>query len=105
MLLHAFDFGVSRVHVAAVACEGANHESLQQAEEIVAAGKHLWMDKPAGANTFLLVIVRNLLASRLINSIKQQSTALSQQSFRRCFPQYRGDVHRLTRTEQSAVHV
>ena len=36
--------------IEAVACEGANDESLDQAEQIVAAGKHLWLDKPAGEN-------------------------------------------------------
>ena len=34
--------------IEAIACEGDNAESLAQAEEIVAAGKHLWLDKPAG---------------------------------------------------------
>jgi predicted dehydrogenase len=32
----------------AVAVEGRNHESLAMAEAAVAAGKHLWLDKPAG---------------------------------------------------------
>jgi predicted dehydrogenase len=32
----------------AVASEGANDESLGQTEQIVAAGKHVWYDKPAG---------------------------------------------------------
>ena len=36
--------------IEAVACEGTNDESLDQAEQIVAAGKHLWLDKPAGEN-------------------------------------------------------
>lgn len=34
--------------IAAVAAEGRNDESLAHAEQIVAAGKHLWYDKPAG---------------------------------------------------------
>ena len=34
--------------ITAVACEGANDESLDMAERIIAAGKHLWLDKPAG---------------------------------------------------------
>lgn len=34
--------------IAAVAIEGSNAESLALAEEVVAAGKHLWYDKPAG---------------------------------------------------------
>ena len=34
--------------IAAVASEGANDESLDQTEQIVAAGKHVWYDKPAG---------------------------------------------------------
>jgi predicted dehydrogenase len=36
--------------IVAVAAEGRNDESLDQAEQIVAAGKHLWYDKPAGAS-------------------------------------------------------
>jgi predicted dehydrogenase len=36
--------------IAAVAAEGRNDESLDQAEQIVAAGKHVWYDKPAGAD-------------------------------------------------------
>jgi predicted dehydrogenase len=34
--------------IAAIASEGSNAESLDQTEEIVAAGKHVWYDKPAG---------------------------------------------------------
>jgi predicted dehydrogenase len=34
--------------VVAVAIEGRNHESLAMAAQAVAAGKHLWFDKPAG---------------------------------------------------------
>jgi predicted dehydrogenase len=34
--------------IVAVAAEGRNDESLQHAEQIIAAGKHLWLDKPAG---------------------------------------------------------
>jgi predicted dehydrogenase len=34
--------------VAAVAIEGSNAESLAMAQQAVAAGKHLWYDKPAG---------------------------------------------------------
>ena len=34
--------------IAAIASEGHNHESLSQSEAIVAAGKHVWYDKPAG---------------------------------------------------------
>lgn len=36
--------------LAAVASEGLNAESLNQTEEIVDAGKHVWYDKPAGEN-------------------------------------------------------
>jgi predicted dehydrogenase len=36
--------------IAAVASEGLNAESLDQTEAIVAAGKHVWYDKPAGDN-------------------------------------------------------
>jgi len=36
--------------IVAVAAEGSNDESLDHAEQIVAAGKHVWYDKPAGAN-------------------------------------------------------
>ena len=36
--------------IAAVASEGRNDESLDQTEQIVAAGKHVWYDKPAGAS-------------------------------------------------------
>jgi predicted dehydrogenase len=32
----------------AVASEGRNHESLAHTEALVAAGKHVWYDKPAG---------------------------------------------------------
>ena len=34
--------------ILAIASEGHNAESLDQTEEIVAAGKHVWYDKPAG---------------------------------------------------------
>lgn len=34
--------------IVAVASEGLNNESLGQTEAIVAAGKHVWYDKPAG---------------------------------------------------------
>ena len=34
--------------IVAIASEGLNAESLDQTEEIVAAGKHVWYDKPAG---------------------------------------------------------
>ena len=33
--------------IGAIASEGLNAESLDQTEEIVAAGKHVWYDKPA----------------------------------------------------------
>ena len=36
--------------ITAIASEGLNAESLDQTEEIVAAGKHVWYDKPAGDN-------------------------------------------------------
>ena len=36
--------------IVAIASEGLNAESLNQTEEIVAAGKHVWYDKPAGDN-------------------------------------------------------
>ena len=36
--------------IAAVASEGRNAQSLDQTEQIVAAGKHVWYDKPAGDN-------------------------------------------------------
>ena len=36
--------------IVAIAAEGRNDESLDQAEQIVRAGKHVWYDKPAGAN-------------------------------------------------------
>jgi predicted dehydrogenase len=36
--------------IVAIASEGLNSESLNQTEEIVAAGKHVWYDKPAGDN-------------------------------------------------------
>ena len=36
--------------IIAVASEGNNVESLDQTEEIVNAGKHVWYDKPAGEN-------------------------------------------------------
>ncbi len=36
--------------IVAIASEGNNLESLNQTEEIVNAGKHVWYDKPAGEN-------------------------------------------------------
>ena len=36
--------------IIAVASEGANDESLDQTQRLVAAGKHVWYDKPAGNN-------------------------------------------------------
>jgi predicted dehydrogenase len=36
--------------IVAVASEGRNDESLDQTEQIVLAGKHVWYDKPAGAS-------------------------------------------------------
>ena len=36
--------------IVAIASEGLNAESLNQTEEIVVAGKHVWYDKPAGEN-------------------------------------------------------
>jgi predicted dehydrogenase len=36
--------------IVGVAAEGRNDESLDQAELIVAAGKHVWYDKPAGTS-------------------------------------------------------
>ena len=36
--------------IVAVVAEGRNDESLNQAEQIIAAGKHAWYDKPAGTN-------------------------------------------------------
>jgi predicted dehydrogenase len=36
--------------IVAVASEGRNDESLDQTEQIVSAGKHVWYDKPAGDN-------------------------------------------------------
>jgi predicted dehydrogenase len=36
--------------IVAVASEGRNDESLDQTEQIITAGKHVWYDKPAGAN-------------------------------------------------------
>ena len=36
--------------IVAIASEGRNIESLDQTEEIVTAGKHVWYDKPAGDN-------------------------------------------------------
>src|SRR5690349_557350 len=36
--------------IVAVAAEGRNDESLDQAEQIVTAGKHVWYDKPAGTS-------------------------------------------------------
>ena len=36
--------------IVAVAAEGRNDESLDQTEQIIAAGKHAWYDKPAGTS-------------------------------------------------------
>ena len=36
--------------IAAIASEGRNDESLEQTEQIVRSGKHVWYDKPAGDN-------------------------------------------------------
>ena len=36
--------------ILAIASEGRNAESLDQTEEIINAGKHVWYDKPAGDN-------------------------------------------------------
>ncbi len=36
--------------IVAIASEGGNHESLDQTEAIIQAGKHVWYDKPAGDN-------------------------------------------------------
>jgi len=36
--------------ILAIASEGRNTESLEQTEEIINAGKHVWYDKPAGEN-------------------------------------------------------
>src|SRR5690242_11038790 len=36
--------------IMAVASEGRNDESLDQTEQIIKAGKHVWYDKPAGAD-------------------------------------------------------
>ena len=36
--------------IVAIASEGSNAESLDQTEQIVNAGKHVWYDKPAGEN-------------------------------------------------------
>lgn len=36
--------------ILAVASEGLNDESLDQTEQIIRAGKHVWYDKPAGAD-------------------------------------------------------
>ena len=36
--------------IVAVAAEGRNDESLDQTEQIVKAGKHVWYDKPAGTS-------------------------------------------------------
>ena len=36
--------------IVAVASEGRNDESLDQTEQLIEAGKHVWYDKPAGAD-------------------------------------------------------
>jgi predicted dehydrogenase len=51
--LHWFDDAgqlLGDPQIVAVASEGLNDESLDQTEQIVAAGKHVWYDKPAGAD-------------------------------------------------------
>ncbi|MCY3736508.1 MAG: Gfo/Idh/MocA family oxidoreductase [Gemmatimonadaceae bacterium] len=49
--LHWYDTAEEMLNddsIAAVASEGRNSQSLDQTEQIVAAGKHVWYDKPAG---------------------------------------------------------
>ena len=49
--LHWFDSKdeiLGDASIVGVACEGDNAESLGMTAEIVAAGKHVWLDKPAG---------------------------------------------------------
>lgn len=41
---------LSDPHIVAVASEGRNDQSLEQTGQIVRAGKHVWYDKPAGAD-------------------------------------------------------
>ena len=41
---------LSDASIVAIASEGNNAESLDQTEQIVNAGKHVWYDKPAGEN-------------------------------------------------------
>jgi len=41
---------LSDASIVAVASEGNNAESLDQTEQVVNAGKHVWYDKPAGEN-------------------------------------------------------
>ena len=44
----SFDEILDDPTIAAIASEGANHESLEQTAAIISAGKHAWYDKPAG---------------------------------------------------------
>jgi predicted dehydrogenase len=46
--LHSADELLSDATTIAVVAEGRNDESLAHAAQIVAAGKHIWYDKPAG---------------------------------------------------------
>ena len=49
--VHWFDDAREMLHdptIIAIAAEGRNDESLDQVEEMVRAGKHIWYDKPAG---------------------------------------------------------
>lgn len=49
--VHWFDDAREILHdptIMAIAAEGRNDESLDQVEEMVRAGKHIWYDKPAG---------------------------------------------------------
>lgn len=52
--------------IVAIAVEGSNAESLTMAEEAIAAGKHLWYDKPAGDDwpRFARLIARASAAGR-----------------------------------------
>jgi predicted dehydrogenase len=47
-LLQSLDELLGDPSIVAVAIEGSNAEGLAMAEEAVAAGKHIWYDKPAG---------------------------------------------------------
>ena len=51
--LHWFDSETQLLEadeIVAVAAEGSNDESLEQARSLISAGKHVWYDKPAGNN-------------------------------------------------------